>query len=71
MLDIHRDHSRKAILYGVVVISAELGIKVVAEIIEDAWARGFYQMQRLSDAGLFVRRACNSSNGSARSQSFT
>lgn len=38
---IHRDHPRKAILCGVVITSAELGIKLVAGIIEDAWARGF------------------------------
>lgn len=47
--NIHRDRSRQAILRGVVVICAELDIKIIAEGVEHAEERDF-----LADCGVYL-----------------
>lgn len=47
--NIHRDRSRQVIVRGVVIICAELGIKIIAEGVEHAEERDF-----LSDCGIFL-----------------
>lgn len=47
--NIHRDRSRQAIVRGVVIICAELGIKIIAEGVEHAEERDF-----LTDCGVYL-----------------